>query len=280
MLELAISIPDFSSPEVWISLVTLTFLEVVLGIDNIIFISIVTSKLPEKRQPSARYLGLMLAMAFRVGLLFGITYLIGMTKPLFQMDSGWFNGSFTGQSVILILGGMFLLYKSTTEIHHKLEGTGETEKKSSKAVSFGSIIIQIILIDAVFSFDSILTAVGLTKDIMIMIIAVVISILIMMAFANPIGNFVNKHPTIQMLALSFLILIGFMLIAEGAHVAHVEVAGASIGTIPKGYIYFAIAFSLGVEVLNMRLRKNKPVKLHGFSQTAAEQGILKGEDKE
>jgi predicted tellurium resistance membrane protein TerC len=280
MIELAIYLPDFSSPEVWISIITLTFLEVVLGIDNIIFISIVTSKLPEKKQPSARFIGLLLAMLFRVGLLFGITYLIGMTKPLFAFHAEYFQGSFTGQSLILIAGGMFLLYKSTTEIHHKLEGGGDFESKTPKAASFGAIILQIVLIDAVFSFDSILTAVGLTKNVFIMIVAVVVAIIIMMIFANPIGNFVNKHPTIQMLALAFLILIGFMLIAEGAHVAHVEVAGSSIGAIPKGYIYFAIAFSLGVEMLNMRLRKNKPVQLYGISESAIEKGILKSKSEE
>ena len=173
------------------------------------------------------------------------------------------KGGITGQSVILILGGIFLLYKSTKEIHHKVEGTNEElEKKSVKDVvksSFGNVIFQIVMIDIVFSFDSVLTAVGMTNGIpgalIIMIIAVIISIIIMMIFATPVGNFVNKHPTIQMLALSFLILIGFMLITEGAHLSHLEVFNKPVGAIPKGYLYFAIAFSLGVEALNMKIRK-------------------------
>ena len=236
----------FHNPEAWIALLTLTFLEIVLGIDNIIFISIVSDKLPESQQKRARNLGLLFALVFRVLLLLGITYIIGFSKPLFEI----FNFEISGRDLILIIGGLFLLAKSTSEIHHKLEG--EVEEHNAKArATMSAVIVQIIILDAVFSIDSILTAVGLTEHVIIMIIAVVISIGVMMLFAGPISRFINKHPTLQMLALSFLILIGFMLIVEGLHV-HV----------PKGYIYFAVFFSMVVEILNMRLRKGaKPVKL-------------------
>lgn len=278
MGTLLITIPDFSSPEIWISLLTLTFLEVVLGVDNIIFISIAANKLKEADQAKARFIGLALAMVFRILLLFGISYLIAMQAPLWEWKTGLFESAFTGQSLILIAGGIFLIYKATSEIHHKLEGSPEQDKvsvKKGKAVTLGGVIFQIVLVDAVFSFDSILTAVGLTDYILIMIIAVVVSILIMMAFAGVISTFVNKHPTIQMLALSFLILIGFMLIAEGAHLGHVVIAEAEVGSIPKGYLYFAIAFSLGVEMLNMRLRKvRRPIQLHGYHETAAKEGLI------
>lgn len=278
-------IPNFASAAVWMSLITLTFLEIVLGIDNIIFISIASNKLPEKDRPKATNIGLILAMALRIILLFGVSYLVAMETPWFTVDNQLMHGAFSGQSVILIIGGLFLLYKSTTEIRHKLEDghphPGEPKDKSSKKYkSLSNIIFQITLINIVFSFDSILTAVGMTNGVegalVIMVIAVVVSVLIMMLFANPVGNFVNKHPTIQMLALSFLILIGFMLIAEGAHLAHFTVAGAEVGAVPKGYLYFAIAFSLTVEFLNMRLRKRmtKPVQLHGFQEEAVKEGIL------
>lgn len=280
MGTLLISMPDFSSPEVWISLLTLTFLEIVLGVDNIIFISIAANKLKEKDQARARFIGLALAMIFRIILLFGISYLIAMQDPLWMWDSEFFQSGFTGQSLILIAGGIFLIYKATAEIHHKLEGgegEGDVKVKKGKAVTLGGVIFQIVLVDAVFSFDSILTAVGLTDQIGIMIIAVVVSIVIMMIFAGPIATFVNKHPTIQMLALAFLILIGFMLVAEGAHLGDVVVAGAEVGSVPKGYLYFAIAFSLGVEMLNMRLRREKrPVQLHGYKETAVKEGLLEG----
>ena len=185
-----------------------------------------------------------------------------MKDPFWSIDLSWFQVGLTGQSVILFLGGIFLLYKSTKEIHNKVEKTEtETVDSSPKVVSFSSVIFQIIMIDIVFSFDSILTAVGMTNGVdgalIIMIIAVVISMIIMMVFANPVSEFVNKNPTIQMLGLAFLILIGFMLIAEGAHLSHAIIFGQSVGTIPKGYLYFAIAFSLGVEILNMRVRKKK-----------------------
>jgi predicted tellurium resistance membrane protein TerC len=274
--------PDFSSPQVWISMLTLTFLEIVLGVDNIIFITIASNKLSEEDKPRARNIGLLLAMVFRVCLLFGISILIAMSEPIINFNTSIFTGALSGQSLILIGGGIFLLYKSVTEIHHKLEGHNvESEvKKGTAANSLTKAIIQISLINIVFSFDSILTAVGLTSDIMIMIIAVVLSVLIMMAFAGPVGRFVNNHPTIQMLGLSFLLLIGFMLIVEGAHLGHVNVAGNEIGTVPKGYLYFAIAFSLIVEALNLRLRrKPAPVQLHGISEEAEASGYFDPKSK-
>ena len=250
----------FLNADTWVALLTLTFLEVVLGIDNIIFISISANKLPENQVKKATLIGLGLAMLTRILLLFSISYLIALKNPFFTLDIGWFKTALTGQSVILFLGGVFLLYKSTKEIRHKVDT--ESEKKiikTPKVVSFSSVIFQIILIDIVFSFDSILTAVGMTNGIegalTIMIIAVIVSIIIMMIFAQPINIFVNKNPTIQMLALSFLILIGFMLIAEGAHLSHTEFFNKTVGVIPKGYLYFAIAFSLGVELLNLKSRK-------------------------
>ena len=275
-LILLMEMPNLAEPEVWISLLTLTFLEIVLGVDNIIFISIAANKLAEEEQAKARNIGLILAMVFRVVLLFGISYLIAMQEPLFHFDALFFNGGFSGQSLILMAGGLFLLYKSTTEIHHKLEGHPEAEhdKVNKIKASLTSVIIQIALINIVFSFDSILTAIGLTDNLMIMIIAIVLSVLIMMIFAGPVGRFVNTHPTIQMLGLAFLILIGFMLIAEGAHLAHLKVAGQEIGAVPKGYLYFAIAFSLLVEFLNMRLRRRqKPIQLHGYQEEAIREGI-------
>lgn len=252
----------FTQIDAWVALLTLTFLEIVLGIDNIIFISIATGKLPQKDQKKATNIGLLLAMIFRIILLLGVSYLIAMKDPIINIDTSWLSSHISGQSIILFLGGLFLLYKSTSEIHHKVEGASEVETKPTKgSASFAKTIFQIVMIDIVFSFDSVLTAVGMTNGtngaLTIMIIAVVISMLIMMLFANPVGSFVNKHPTIQMLALSFLILIGFMLITEGAHLAHTTVFDQEIGAIPKGYLYFAIAFSLGVEALNMKVRKKK-----------------------
>jgi predicted tellurium resistance membrane protein TerC len=207
-----------------------------------------------------------------------------MSEPWLEINTSFVHAGFTGQSLILIAGGIFLLYKSTTEIHHKLEGgTGHPEEKKRKDFSsMQSVIIQITVINIIFSFDSILTAVGMTSGVhgalIIMIFAVVLSVFIMMAFAVPVGRFVNDHPTIQMLGLAFLIMIGFMLIAEGAHLAHLVIAGAEVGTVPKGYLYFAIAFSLLVEFLNMRIRKTQhPVQLHGAEKEAIEKGLLGGE---
>lgn len=273
--------PDFASAAVWMSLLTLTFLEIVLGIDNIIFISITAGRLPEEEQQKATNIGLILAMVMRIALLFGITALVAMKEPWFEfgVEGSSFYGGFSGQSVILMLGGVFLLYKSISEIHHKLEGDdGNGEVGSTKGKStMTNAIIQITLINIVFSFDSILTAVGMTNGVtgalVIMIIAVVVSVLIMMAFATPVGRFVNKHPTIQMLGLAFLILIGFMLIIEGAHLANLTIADSHVGAVPKGYLYFAIAFSLLVEFLNMRLRKHKPVQLHGVQEEAKKAGV-------
>ncbi|MFM8448991.1 MAG: TerC family protein [Haliscomenobacter sp.] len=271
-------LPDFSNPNMWISLLTLTFLEIVLGIDNIIFISIVTNKLAENEQGRARNIGLILAMVFRVALLFGISVLVGMQAPWFRVETALFHGEFTGQSIILAIGGLFLLYKSTSEIHHKLEGDAVSGDKSQSKVkqTLSAVVVQITLINVVFSFDSILTAIGLTKDLPVMVLAIVTSVLIMMWFSGPVGQFVNRHPSIQMLGLAFLILIGFMLIAEGAHLAHVQVAGSEIGAVQKGYLYFAIAFSLLVEFLNMKLRsKAHPVQLHGIQEEAIEEGVIK-----
>ncbi len=261
----------FSTPEAWVSLLMLTFMEIVLGIDNIIFISIASSKLPKEQQKRATNIGLLLAMVFRVILLFGISYLIAMQSALFKIELSWLHAAVTGQSLILAAGGLFLIYKATSEIHEKLEGgnhlnLGENgEGGEPKKISLQKVIIQICLINIVFSFDSILTAVGLTDSVAIMVAAVVISMIIMMLFANPVGDFVNENPTIQMLGLSFLILIGFMLIAEGAHLSHFELFDTKVGTIPKGYLYFAIFFSLAVEFLNMKLRKNvDKVKLYTY----------------
>ena len=253
----------FLNPDAWIALLTLTFLEIVLGIDNIIFISIVTGKLPEENRKRATRIGLFLAMFMRIALLMGISYLIAMKATLFSINWGWLNADFTGQALILFAGGLFLIYKSTKEISEKVDHKGEEEKTIKKAAkqSFSNVILQILLIDLIFSIDSILTAVGMTNGVngalTIMITAVVISVGIMMLFAVPVGNFVNKNPSIQILGLSFLILIGFMLITESMHLSNAALAGEHIGAVPKGYLYFAISFSLAVEFINMRIRKKQ-----------------------
>lgn len=253
----------FLNPDAWIALLTLTFLEIVLGIDNIIFISIVTGKLPDEDRKKATRIGLFLAMFMRIALLMGISYLIAMKATLFSIHWGWFEGSFTGQALILFLGGLFLIYKSTKEISEKVDHHEEEEKtiKAAAKKSFSNVILQILLIDLIFSVDSILTAVGMTNGVhgalTIMIIAVIISVLVMMLFAVPVGNFVNKNPSIQILGLSFLILIGFMLITESMHLSDAKLAGEDIGAVPKGYLYFAISFSLAVEFINMRIRKKQ-----------------------
>jgi predicted tellurium resistance membrane protein TerC len=243
-----------ADPQIWVAFATLTVLELVLGIDNVIFISILSGKLPGAQQARARYIGLSLALVMRVILLFSLSWIIGLTQPLFSV----YTQHVSGRDLVLIIGGLFLIAKSTHEIHGSLEGEeGEASRKLYS--SFASVIIQITLLDIVFSLDSVITAVGMVSSqygpagIWIMIAAVVISIIAMMVFAAPIGAFVQRHPTIKMLALSFLLLIGVTLIAEGLH-QH----------IPKGYIYFAMAFSVLVEVLNMRLRKRggQPVHLH------------------
>jgi predicted tellurium resistance membrane protein TerC len=253
----------FLNPDAWIALLTLTFLEIILGIDNIIFISIVTGKLPPEKRKQATKVGMFLAMFMRIALLFGISLLIQMKKPWFHIDFSWFSAGVTGQSLILLLGGLFLIYKSTREIHEKVDEKGEEEKHIGKtaAKSFQGVLLQIIMIDLVFSFDSILTAVGMTNGvegaIYIMVTAVIISVLIMMQFAVPVGAFVNKHPSIQILGLSFLILIGFMLITESAHLSNALIFGEHVTPVQKGYLYFAISFSLLVEFLNMKVDKKK-----------------------
>ncbi|MGA0966500.1 MAG: TerC family protein [Flavobacteriaceae bacterium] len=247
------------TPDVIIAFLTLTFLEVVLGIDNIIFISILASKFPEKNQKKLMQTGLALAMIMRILLLLGINWLIHIQTVIISIDRSWFNSQITLQSLILLVGGLFLLYKSTHEIYQKVETVEALQADVPPQSSVFKALIQIVLIDLVFSFDSILTAVGMTNGIpfalWIMIGAIVLSILIMIGFAGPINQFINNHPSIQILGLSFLLLIGFMLITEAAHLSHTSLFGSTIGSIPKGYLYFAIAFSLGVEMINMKLRK-------------------------
>lgn len=237
-----------SQPEGWIALGTLMALEIVLGIDNIIFISILVGRLPEKQRAMARNLGLGLAMFARLGLLFSIAWVVGLTEPWFTL----FGKGFSGRDMILIGGGLFLLAKSTHEIHHSLEG-GHEEKTGAVRVSMGMVLVQIAVLDIVFSLDSVITAVGLADHISIMAIAIVMAVGVMLLAAKAISEFVESHPTIKILALSFLILVGVTLMVEGFDV-HV----------PKGYIYFAMAFSVGVEMLNirMRARHSRPVKLH------------------
>lgn len=236
------------SPEAWVAFITLLGLEIVLGIDNIVFISILSGKLPAAERVKARYVGLGLAMFMRIALLFSLVWVIRLTEPLFSV----FAHPVSGRDLILIIGGLFLIAKSTHEIHQKLEGE-EGHSSSRIRPSFANVIIQIMLLDLVFSLDSVITAVGMVEDISIMVSAVVVAVAFMMFFAAPISHFVERHPTFKMLALSFLLLIGFTLVAEGwgKH-------------IPKGYIYFSMAFSIFVEILNMKLRKPvaEPVKLH------------------
>jgi predicted tellurium resistance membrane protein TerC len=251
----------FLHADAWIALLTLTFLEIVLGIDNIVFISIAAGKLKKNEIHKATRIGLILAMVFRILLLLGVSYLISLNDPFYYINLPWFKAGITVQSIILILGGLFLLYKSTSEIRHKVERSEapDSSQNKKKVSTLKMVIFQIVMIDIVFSFDSVLTAVGMTTGIngalIIMVTAVIISMIVMMIFATPVGKFVNQHPTIQMLALSFLILIGFMLITEGAHLSNAVIFNQHVGTIPKGYLYFAIAFSLGVEALNMKVRR-------------------------
>jgi predicted tellurium resistance membrane protein TerC len=236
-----------SDPQAWIGLLTLTALEVVLGIDNVIFISILAGKLPENRQKRARRVGLGLAMITRILLLFSISLIMKLTNPLFSV----FGNEISGRDLILIVGGLFLLAKSTHEIHSKLEGGEEHTRRTKAITSFTSVIIQILLLDIVFSLDSVITAVGMIQNVSIMVIAIIIAVIIMMVFAEPISDFVHRHPTVKMLALSFLLMIGLLLIADGF--------GQHI---PKGYAYFAMGFSVFVELLNLKAKKSSPVKLH------------------
>ncbi len=238
----------FLQADTWIALLTLIFLEVILGVDNVIFISIVASKLPEHQQAKARNIGLGLALIMRIFMLMGITYIVQLTTPLFTVDMFNFYHEVSVRDLILLVGGGFLLAKSTTEIHHKIETTEDEHGniKTSGTQAMGKIIFQIVMLDIVFSFDSILTAIGLSNQLILMIIAVVVSIIIMVLFSGRISTFINRHPTLQILALSFLILIGFMLVLDAFHYE-----------IPKGYIYFSVFFSLLVEMINIRVRPKK-----------------------
>jgi len=235
-----------ASPEAWIALMTLTALEIVLGIDNIIFISILVGRLPEAQRNFARRTGLGLAMLTRLGLLFSISWVMSLTDPWFTI----LGKSISGRDIVLIAGGLVLLFKATHEIHNSIEGIDEDNRKVA-ANSMGMVLLQIAILDIVFSLDSVITAVGLVEHVSLMAIAIILAVLVMLVAAKPIGDFVDAHPTIKILALSFLILVGVTLIIEGFDI-HV----------PKGYIYFAMAFSVSVEFLNLRMRKRKAVRLH------------------
>ncbi len=253
-----------SNPEIWISLITLTVLEIVLGIDNIIFISILSGKLPQAQQKKARQLGLALAMFTRVLLLLSLSYIMKLTTPLFNIGE-WVGiqkeqFEISGRDLILLIGGLFLIYKSTAEIHEKLEGEDHTTE-NKKVHSFSGVIVQILILDIVFSLDSVITAVGMADEVMVMIAAVVIAVIVMMIAASGISTFVNNHPTVKMLALSFLLLIGVSLLAESFE-QH----------IPKGYIYFAMAFSVLVEILNLKMKavSSKPIHLRNSPEEVKE----------
>ncbi|AFX99930.1 hypothetical protein Bdt_0221 [Bdellovibrio bacteriovorus str. Tiberius] len=233
-----------ANPQIWIAFFTLFALELVLGIDNVIFISILAGKLPKEQQDKARIAGLSLAVITRVILLFSLSWIIGLTAPLFEV----FGQEISGRDLILLLGGLFLIVKATMEINHKLEGV-EGSQSNPVAHSFNAVIIQILLLDIVFSLDSVITAVGMVNEISVMIAAVVISAAVMIVSAKSISNFVDSHPSLKILALSFLLMIGFTLIVEALEVH-----------IPKGYVYFAMAFSVGVEMLNIRMRRKKPAE--------------------
>ena len=246
-----------TDPQAWVAFATLTVLEIVLGIDNVIFISILAGKLPAAQQARARRLGLGLAMLMRIALLFSLSWIIRLTAPLFEV----LGEEISGRDLVLIVGGLFLLAKSTHEIHEKLEGE-EGRASTRVAASLRSVLIQIVLLDIVFSLDSVITAVGMVDELAVMVVAVIVSVGFMMGFAGPISDFVDRHPTVKMLALSFLLLIGVALIAEGLD-QH----------IPKGYIYFAMAFSLVVEIINLRLHKaTNPVQLHQRYQPGSDHG--------
>ncbi len=239
-----------ANPDLWISLLTLTVLEVVLGIDNLIFISILSAKLPDHQQAKARRVGLSLALITRILLLLSLSWVMKLDQPFWQSKVGSYAVSLSGKDVILLLGGLFLIAKSTYEIHEKLEGV-DGAKSARVTATFASVVTQILMLDIVFSLDSVITAVGMVNRIPVMVAAVVIAMIVMLVFVNQIAHFVDRHPTIKMLALSFLILIGTMLVAEGFH-----------QQIPKGYIYFAMAFSVMVEMLNIRMRAAQKVELH------------------
>lgn len=242
----------FADPQAWIALATLTVLEIVLGIDNIVFITVLADRLPESERGRARRIGLAMAMGTRILLLASLAWMIGLTQPLFQLA----GHGFSGRDLILLLGGLFLLWKATNEIHNKLEGDHPEEGSSAVAPTFVGVVVQIGLLDMVFSLDSVITAVGMADHLSVMVIAIVLAVLVMMLAADGIGEFVGRHPTVKMLALSFLLLIGMSLVADGMGLH-----------IPKGYIYFAMGFSVFVEMLNLRLRGSRrtPVKLRGGS---------------
>jgi len=245
-----------ASPEAWIALATLTALEIVLGIDNIIFISITVSKLPEEQRQKARVMGLGLAMFTRIALLLSLAWIMGLTQPLFTI----LNEAISGRDIILIGGGLFLLAKSTMEIHGSLEGEEEAAPMDQKARQFFATLIQIAIIDIVFSLDSVITAVGLVQEVPVMVLAIIIAVFMMMFAAKPIGDFVDRRPTVKILALSFLVVIGVALVAEGFDIH-----------IPKGYIYFAMAYSVVVEMINLRLRgRSKPIELRNPVRERAE----------
>jgi predicted tellurium resistance membrane protein TerC len=246
-----------TSPEAWVAFATLTALELVLGIDNIIFISILVDKLPPERREVARRLGLFMAMFMRVGLLLVLAWIVGLVEPLFTVV----GQEISGRDLILIVGGLFLLWKSTSEIHQSFDGE-EGPSSSAVKATFTAVIVQIMLLDIVFSLDSIITAVGMVDDVRVMIAAVVVSVVLMLLFAAPIGHFVSNHPTIKMLALSFLVVIGVVLIAEGFD-----------NHVPKGYIYFAMAFSVCVEMLNIRLRKRSELRSRPRASRAFEDSL-------
>jgi predicted tellurium resistance membrane protein TerC len=251
MLEL------LTDPEAWVSLATLSAMEIVLGIDNIVFLSILAGRLPQQQQPAARRLGLGFALATRLLLLFGITWVMGLTRELFSL----LGHAWSGRDLILLAGGLFLLAKATFEIHDKLEVAPGPEPAAKRGASFWMVIVQIGILDIVFSLDSVITAVGMARHVAIMVVAMVLAVGVMLVFARPIGEFVERHPTMKMLALSFLLLIGVMLVAEGFG-KHIE----------KGYIYFAMAFSFLVELLNMRMRRaqSAPLQLHSRFEAKAE----------
>jgi predicted tellurium resistance membrane protein TerC len=247
-----------TNPEAWIALLTLTALEIVLGIDNIIFISILVGRLPEAQRSKARVIGLGLAMFTRILLLLSLTWVMRLTTPLFSL----FSHAISGRDLILLSGGMFLLWKSTMEIHGSLEGA-EEHRQAGASARFGAILIQIAILDIVFSLDSVITAVGLAQDVAVMVIAIILAVVVMMFSSRGIGDFVERHPTIKILALSFLVMIGVTLIAEGWGMH-----------IPKGYVYFAMAFSVAVEMLNLKARKRaaEPVKLHKTIEAGTQDG--------
>jgi predicted tellurium resistance membrane protein TerC len=244
MLATALDVFDMSwisTPAAWVALFTLTVMEIVLGIDNIVFISILVDKLPEEQRPRARLMGLGLAMIMRILLLLSITWVMTLKNELFAV----MGHGISGKDLILILGGLFLLFKSTHEIHNKIEGDEEGDLKAGgKRAAFGAVLVQIAVLDIVFSLDSVITAVGMADQILVMVLAVIIAVIFMMVFSGAVSAFISKHPTVKMLALSFLLLIGTALVAEGFHVHF-----------PKGYVYFAMAFSVMVEMLNLKTRK-------------------------